>query len=238
MQSVRAARARPRRKASLPALLLRELGLRQSPRYDIAAAPAPDAVRLDALQELLILADAASGRRAPAVRWTAAVAADCSRITGNRKTDKLLGTLPWPGAPAELDFVHAQLVTQGIKLQNLTPGGKETHYGPDGHAPNAAKHLQFRVRAVMTIQIPKAIRCGPLAGRKLPRKGNAGDIHIQWGVGDGGLKTSSGKCPSLSHFGVKPSSDLTDADGTAEMTFAPHKERVPGFGGCRSPRAP
>ena len=32
----RAARARPRRKASLPALLLRELGLRQSPRYDLA----------------------------------------------------------------------------------------------------------------------------------------------------------------------------------------------------------
>ena len=117
------------------------------------------------MQELLILANAASEPRAPAARWTAAVAADCSRITGNRKTDKLLGTLPWPGAPAELDFVHAQLVTQGIKLQNLTPGGKETHYGPDGHAPERRQDLQFRVRAMMTIQIPKAIRYGALAGR-------------------------------------------------------------------------
>ena len=50
-------------------------------------------------------------------------------------------------------------------------------------------------------------------------------------MGDGGLKTSSGKVLPLSHFGVKPSSDLTDADGTAEMTFAPHEGRVPGFGG-------
>ena len=228
VRSVRAARARPRRKAALPALLIRELGLRQSRRYDLAAAPAPDTVRLDALQELLVLADAANGRRAPAARRMAAVAADCSRITGDRKTDEILGQIRWPGTPAELDRLHDDIVSKGIVLQDLTPGSHETHYFPAGHASDGGKQLRFEVRAVMTVDVPQAVRCGPLAGRKLPAKGPVEGVPITWA--DSGLKTSRGAVVPLEQLGTVYADAKTDANGIATIFFSPNTEKYPGFG--------
>jgi hypothetical protein len=213
-------------------LLVRELGLRARPAYDLARE-APLGLRLDAFQRLLLVADVASrpsrSLAGSAVPGSHVPPRGCLNFSGDPNLNVSFGGYEWTGttSPSSAAFQHAAILSEALRLRTSSAEGQETHYGHE----QPGKALEFRVVLDMTVQVPREIRCGPLAGLRIWDKGEVTDPDaVSW---ESEVKAPTGPPHPLDprHGRVEQRVLVGGGDhGVRRFTFSPKTERVPNFG--------
>ena len=123
------------------------------------------------------------------------------------------------------------MASMSLAIEVTAPAADQvtsTHYGPVGHGglSTAGRKLVFTVEVRMLAEPPeRAIRCGPLAGLKLPHKGPVARIPINWdGLYADGVATLE------RHGTIAQKDEQTGADGSASLVFDPRDEVIPTVG--------
>ncbi len=114
--------------------------------------------------------------------------------------------------PAQL--LHQLFLRRAISVRGGVDN-QELHYLHRATADSALFEVQVSVDVELS---PDAIRCGALAGLKLPKAGPLPGIAVDWSLGS--LKAH---VRSLCY----PAGCRTGADGSAQMTISPNVERQP-----------
>jgi hypothetical protein len=234
-KAVRTARKHPRSARGSGALLVGAIALRRHGRLTSKA-------KLDALQAWIVEAEIIgrarrAGKASMLRRARAAAAKPC--FSGQRRAGKAVKGLGGIAdavddvAKFAVNVVAQPLHMAGIALavEMTAPPAEQvtsTHYGPVGHGgtPNAGRKLVFTVEVRMLAEPPETlIRCGPLAGLKLPHKGPIADVPINWdGIVSDGIATLE------RHGRIVQQDAATDRGGSAALVFEPKDEVVPSKG--------
>jgi hypothetical protein len=231
----RSALAHPRDRLSLVPLLVRELGLRQARRYDLASAQ-PDQIRLDGLQSVLIGADVASAalRMHPALK-AASSGGPCSNQAADAVKEVMpfgkwgLGLIkavagPLKVAAITLDAIHGPALAYSVQVRPLSTGVQTTHYGPAGHNAGAGNVLRLRMLVEMLDDYGDfVVKCGPLVGMKFPKRGGIPGVKILWDQALGNLEPHG-------TIAYEPADGKTGPDGVATLVFTPKSETFVNFG--------
>lgn len=222
---------------SLGMLIVRELGRRAEPGYDLAKLGETDEPAFDALQRALILADVIRGVEAAAAA-TRRGTANCFPSTANKRIYRLgayiVGELPVVSDISKVSIGaiwHAWIVGIGISFRAVGDTVENGHYGPQDHAEGdanskiAGEELEYTVAVEMLDQPSESqIACGALAGFKLPDKGPVEGIEIDW---DGAFDKYE---ELIKHGTVTRADQQTDGQGQAHFRFRPKDEVFVGVG--------
>ena len=246
LQAVRSASAAPDDPYALVYLLVRELGLRHAAPYDMLQDVPADKLQFDALQTLLVEADVIL----PAARQQGMLDGDGGTVLAMnlRRGDGIQvaqqtscgdmvgdgGILPFgkfetglaKAATAKLTpaVLHTDPLANMVGVEAMTSHQDilTTHYGPKGHAPDAGKELQFKIKVEMLDDFGDVtVGCGLLSGYTLPKKGPLAGISMAWD--DGGLKKQG-------TVWYDPADKKTNDKGIATLLFKPFDEKRPGAG--------
>ena len=244
LAGVRKAAAGPRAASSVVPLLVRELGLRHSPSYDLLRDVPADSVRLDPLQSYLFVTDVAVAaikrHKVEHVRRTSRGASGPAGPCSGELAAAAKEVMPfgkWAGSVIKaikdpikaiaitIDAIHGPALAFSVRVTSETPAyAEQTHYGPTGHHPLAGEVLRLRVKVEMLDDYGEFIvKCGGLIGMKFPKKGPIPDIPIIWV----NLESSLEKHGTIAYV---PANKKTGPDGIATLVFTPKDEVIPGFG--------
>jgi hypothetical protein len=244
----RALRA-PSARGMFAGLLARELGLRHAKRYDLARVRSPDAVGLDAVQHLLVLADLAAPGRARSGGAPRSLAGSvCEALLENQLKDAIkLGKWIAPifkslppiirFAAGALDILHASILSLGLDYKRAAGGEQNdgAHYGPSGHAGENGEHrdIVFQVGVRMLLDMPDGVvKCGRLLGLDFPPKGPVEGVPIDWRSG-GEFRLLSTYDRLVKHGTVIRADPKTGKNGLAVFIFRTKDEPLPGLGKLR-----
>ncbi|HUG15307.1 MAG TPA: hypothetical protein VMM78_09835 [Thermomicrobiales bacterium] len=259
VNGVAAAKATPGEFTSLSPLLLRQLGLRQSPPHDLFASPALEQTRFDALGYFLLLSELTIPAIADELPQAAAdsnliaesngvlKAADASTLgvcdpSQLFNGDAFKDAWGWTKIFTELLLVVPETVASVTAVIDAVHGSMLAYSVSIteldqrlethyGHDGEGDK-LTFRVKAEMLDDVsPALVDCGWIAGATFPPKGPIQGMSVHWFWG--GLEQhGTVDCGKYcpSAGGNGLSIDATGPDGIASMTFTPYEEVNPGEG--------
>jgi hypothetical protein len=231
---VRAAAGKPMSSGSIVGLLLRELGLRQRPAYDLATNVPASRLTLDSLQTFLLVIDGAARPGTAAAyrvteRFGNPTSTPCRGETSSSPSPLGSGP-PWSlGQTRGALLIAFWLRRAAIQLTalNTTPVWP-AHYGPPGHTGIAGQERRLGVHAKVTEDLPDFARCGQAQDylrslrREFPPKGPYPDLRLDW------LTTGE-----IAKHGTITADRRTNAEGNAFFSFKPKGERFPGFGAVK-----
>jgi hypothetical protein len=235
---------------SLVHLLIRELGLRQAPSYDISTAisSSSEQIKFDALQRFLIFSDVLVPLGASSVQphiftksvnylsnegfHLSAPGEPCS-FTGAEDVNGSKFGILFPAIIAvkfPLDTWHGQLLGLLIDVQETQAsiGKNTTHYGPEGaHVgeygePGKPMLFQIGVQMLADLSQYPALQCGKLAGLTFPPKGSVPGVNINWNHIYYGTVTSYAILEK--HGTIVRQDTVTDSNGLASLVFQPKDE--------------
>jgi hypothetical protein len=132
--------------------------------------------------------------------------------------------------------INAYIIDQFVEFEAVGTTHDGTHYGPAGHqAPEAGKHLSFRARLRMTLNVPEFVaNCGYLTGLfsnytggslKIPAGGDLPDVPVAWEY-----RADVKEDAKLEANGTVLRLTATDSTGMTWLEFAPNDEPIPGVG--------
>ncbi|MDO8616720.1 MAG: hypothetical protein Q7T33_13455, partial [Dehalococcoidia bacterium] len=242
--------ATPGEASSLLPLLVRELGLRHEPPYDLANDLAVNEAQFDALQMTLILAGltlqviAGEGPletpassliansngilKAQAVGVTdfcSDFKAEGSELWGPTKYFvTVVGTIGAVArrAVAFIDIIHGEQLAYSVQVKALEDDSEgSTHYDHGSEDPGRA--LRFRIEVRMLDDLGETlVKCGWLATADYPPQGPIPGVRVQFNTFASGLE-QHGTLDCTGTF----CSRMTDVNGIATLTFDPKSETAP-----------
>jgi hypothetical protein len=220
-ESIQNAKHQPNRDDSLIPLLVREVGLRQSPPYDLADAQVPDSVAIEPLQTLLIQTDLVANVRAAPQNAQPAGPAVLAWGGLTRKFVAGLGKFKAAAGGVVVGeliekALHGSIIAWSITYRAYQER-LETHYGHGIGKPG--KMIRFEIQVIMQDEFP--IEEIPVLG-KVPRPGAVSGVQVSW--------------PDLDQLRahgdviITQNSTVTDQHGLAWFDFQPKDEALPGAG--------
>lgn len=221
-------------RARLP-LLLRELGLRQQPAYDLLHDVGAEQLRLDPLQILLITADLTARQQASTAAFElerTLAQVGCGReIRGSFAgiASFVAGALDELNVGADAHLANSLHLL--LSVLSTTLSSQSTHYAPGPHQAEAGRELRFGILVTVGVPgnrfSPGQLTCGGLAGVTFPNPGSVPRANVEWKSFEGPTLRKPGE---LERHGTVATSVLTDPNGKAEYVLTPKREAVPGFG--------
>jgi hypothetical protein len=245
VQGAQESQSTPSDLSSLPALIVRQLGLTAGHPYDLFTDVPMDDLSFDPLASFLILTDillptvhdigpvqvGATQLVAQSQGILKATAADDSVCasdvgTGVKETwaggkwalgfVKVIGNAVKLTAVA-IDGIHGSVLAYSVHVSELDQL-LSTHYGHE----SAGQALHFRVKVEMLDALPdNVIKCGWLLGIEFPKQGPIKDVMMVW---------SQGALASHGTIRCDDTCRKTGADGIATLVFQPKSEIDPGRG--------
>jgi hypothetical protein len=241
---------KPDEASSFLPLLVRELGLKHNPSYDLADDLDVDEARFDALQMTLILTAltlpviAAEGPlETPASTLIAdsngILTAQPLGITDTCGDFKGEGQELWPATKFFLtavsvvstigkrvvgfiDVAHGSALAFSVQVKAMEDDGEGyTHYD---HGPgDPGRNLKFRIEVRMLDDLGETlVKCGWLATADFPPQGPISGVRVQFNPFASGLEPHG----TLDCTGML-CSKTTDLNGIATLTFDPKSETAP-----------
>lgn len=249
--SARADLKRPRRTAALPALVLRELGRTDKPKVNIAKLRADSSLDpiqaqlvLVAFAQVVYGSPAGGKASGPSARASSATdvcaganevkeaflsgGADgfggklLKKVIKGKLTKKILSESQQKALKKALaieDAVHGAALALSVSVHGEPEKVGPAHYN---HAAGEQNVLQIHIKVEMLDDYGKvAVKCGPLAGIKFPKKGGIPKVPMHW------------ETPKLADHGqviCDAGCKQTGDDGVATLTLVLKSERIPGYG--------
>jgi hypothetical protein len=238
---------------SLEPLLVEDLGLNHSPPDDVLESQTADQLRIDPLQEFLILADmlgprihqaatAVSPHLSSNLRTRQQIASCGMDLPTNRsnaspalgalfaQADAAFGNPYGTPGPAMAILMHATQLVGAIGV-SVASNGTHTAYGPPGNGlQDAGKMLQTSFIVTMLDQLdPTPLDCGWLKGLNLPAKGPLRNVNVAAVEDPEAWLNDHGSFSTAPGIGFS-SGGTTGAQGLVTFSYQPANELIPGFG--------
>jgi hypothetical protein len=223
-----------------PLLLLRELGRRQNPASDPLHLTPSQPLRLDAVQQWLLLyalAQATAQQGAPDVRAGTAAENICDRFNAwianitawGRWSSAFRAAIRKGGKIARLvrsagiDVFHAFLIAGLVEVKADGPTSAGTHFGPRGEAlhPGATlppgQPIRFGLQVISHSGVRDSLilSCSSLVAFDIPPDGPVSGVSIDWANVPGQLPTAKG-APGLANPAFARLKQLGDIKADSE----------------------
>ncbi len=241
-EAARRAEQSPSDETWRPAALLRELGLRHDPPYDLSKNPSDSQISLDGYQRLIIMAGMVHAVSQPGLTPQRAnvehaeASEQCPQwVNPQAKLYKFWVSLvpyKWVGGVMKLgvvliDFFQSAILAFSVAVRNVGPIEQDTHLGHGVTNGAYGKPVTFTIEVVMLDKLPDVLtKCGGIPGAGLPPPGGIEGVSVVWpeaaGLPYGTFDCHDSGCEVL-----------TGTDGRASVTFTPRTEQLPGVGEIR-----
>jgi len=241
--------AKPEEESSLVPMLVRELGLRHEPPYDLAVDLDVNEAQFDGLQVTLILA----GLTLPEIAGEGPFDTPASTLVGNSNgiltaqpvgvtdfcsdfkdegselwgpTKYFLTTVGKIGAVAKkgvafIDIIHGEQLAYSVQVKAVGEIEGSTHYDHGPEEPGALRKFSIEVRMLDDLG-ETLVKCGWLATADYPPPGGIPGVRVQFNTFASGLE-QHGTLDCTGTF----CSRTTDSNGIATLTFDPKSETAP-----------